>query len=290
LEEAAMTGPQFLALYWSALGLAIVVGIALIVWVRRAPSGPPLDLDPYGVALLSGGWKRVGDTALAGLASRGQVRVSRSSGYTPVATARPADGFEDAVLQELRGRGRTSYPAMATSPAALDLHRRMADAGLVRRPERARRGKKLGWVFFLLLVAGVVRLITGIANDRPVGYLVGSLVATLVAWFIIVPWIASAGGTPRPTPRGRESLARARARGGHGASVAVGAAVLLPVAFTGLVAYPDPEMSQAFGEHERASSSSGGSSSGDSGSGGGGDGGGSSCGGGGGCGGCGGGS
>ncbi|MFC5287506.1 TIGR04222 domain-containing membrane protein [Actinokineospora guangxiensis] len=284
-----MTGPQFLALYWSALGLTIAVGIALIIWVRRSPSGPPLDLDLYGVALLSGGWKRVGDTALAGLASRGQVRVSRSSGYTPVATARPADGFEDAVLQELRGRRRTTYPAMATSPAALDLHRRMADAGLVHRPERARRGKKLGWVFFLILVAGVVRLITGIANDRPVGYLVGSLVATLVAWFIIVPWIASAGRTPKPTPRGRESLAHVRARGGHRAGMAVGAAVLLPVAFTGLVAYPDPEMSQAFAEHERATSSS---SSGDSGSGGsGGDsGGGSSCGGGGGgCGGCGGG-
>lgn len=281
-----MTGPQFLALYWSALGLAIVVGIALIVWVRKAPSGPPLDLDPYGVALLSGGWKRVGDTALAGLTSRGQVRVSRSSGYSPIASARPADGFEDAVLQELRGRARTTYPSLPTSPAALDLHRRMAEAGLVRKPERARRGKKLGWVFFLLLVAGVVRLVTGISNDRPVGYLIASLVATLVAWFIIVPSIASAGLVPKPTPRGRESLARARS--GQGAAMAMGAAVLLPVAFTGLVAYPDPQMSQAFEEHERANASSGGSS-GDDGSGGD-SGGGSSCGGGGGgCGGCGGG-
>lgn len=283
-----LTGPEFLALYWAALGATVVVGVVLIAWSRSAPPRGPGGLDPYGIALLSGGWRRVGHTALAGLTARGQVHVSRSGGVTPVPGARPADPFEATVLAGVGARHRgLDFPTLPGSPAAVDLRRRMAEAGYLRRPERAERAGKLGWVFLILLGLGLARLITGLMNDRPVGFLVLTLIATVVAWVVVASLIHSGSRSVKPTPRGHEALSEARrthARGGGGGvALAAGAAILLPVAFAGLVAYPDPDVSQAFTEEQQMGAGSGSSDSGSSG----GDGG-SSCGGGSGCGGCGG--
>ncbi|MGX7827059.1 TIGR04222 domain-containing membrane protein [Actinokineospora sp. 24-640] len=283
-----LTGPEFLELYWLALGVATLLAMVAALWAHRPRSGRLGGLGPYEVAMLAGGPTRVMHTALAGLVSRGAVHVSRSGQITQVPHARAADHYESAVLAELRHGDRVhdSY-RFQQSPVARDLARRMVEAGYLKSPQGGAASALVKLIFVGIGLVGAARLVTGLMNDRPIGWLALSLVATLV--------IAKLVGAPlkhrstTPTRHGRQALSHAHAHGVSG--MAVGAAILLPVAFAGLVAYPDPEMSAALNTTPPPAgdggSSSGGGDSGSSGcgSGGGSSCGGSSCGGGGGCGG-----
>lgn len=282
-----LTGPEFLELYWLALGVVTLVAIIAALWVRRprGSSTPIGGLGPYEVAMLAGGPTRVMHTALAGLVSRGAVHVSRSGRLTQVPHAQATDHYESEVLAELRHGDRLRGDhRFRQSPVARDLARRMTEAGYLK-PTKTTVSAVVTLLYVAVGLVGVARLVTGLVDDRPVGWLALSLVATLV--------IAKLAGKPlkqrtaTPTREGRQALSHARAHGVPG--MAVGAAVLLPVAFAGLVAYPDPDMGTALNTAASPLSDGSGSSSGgggDSGSGGGGgDSGSSGCGGGG-CGGC----
>ncbi|MEV1167163.1 TIGR04222 domain-containing membrane protein [Nonomuraea sp. NPDC049784] len=72
---------------------------------EAAPSGDGHHLSPYELAYLSGGPRRVINTALVVLATAGAIRVSRGSQVTPVHGAQPSPvQIEQAVLDTLAAR------------------------------------------------------------------------------------------------------------------------------------------------------------------------------------------
>lgn len=91
--------PTVIAVAFLAITACYVIGAA---WIRneraRAPAKPPpgmADLDPYELALLSGGRWRLGEVALADARLEGSVRIERRAGFLRRARIRFVPGALD---------------------------------------------------------------------------------------------------------------------------------------------------------------------------------------------------
>lgn len=159
---------------------------------EAAPSGNAHHLSPYELAYLSGGPRRVINTALAVLATAGAVRVSRGSQVTPVHGARPSPvPIEQAVLDTLAARPG-GYRAgelrreLETHPALAALAGGLLSRGLIvpeeaYGPARRRRnvlkgvvGLAVGYLVLLFALDAA-----GLAGDEPV--IIGALFFTAFA-------------------------------------------------------------------------------------------------------------
>lgn len=256
-------GPTFLAIYAALLVLPLVVGLLWTISVKlghKAPratvSGPAPTV--YELAYLAGGPDRVVDTAIAALVDRGTLRVS-SSKKLQLAGPEPADPIEKAVARSakpghnsttrgIRDRLRMSGPMQAL---AKDLEAR----GLVAVDKTPQIRQVVFSIYLGALILGVVRLIAGIASDHPVGFLIFLVIVAGIATLLARAARNKRVG-PRPTGEGDRILHRARSAHGRerkrgipnqpsmgGGALLGGAAAA--VAFGGLALYPDEELSAA---------------------------------------------
>jgi uncharacterized protein (TIGR04222 family) len=286
-------GPVFLGLFVVLAVVAWLVG-PLARWsldrrAARAAGGARVTPSVEELALLAGGRKRLIETAIARLVDGGVLRISHQRHLTP--TGRPPVGdLDEAVVGAVE-----SHPAMSTNGVLLRVHhgaavRAIEDGarakGLLHDPAAVRRSKHLAvGALGLVELLGVLRLAAGIARGASVAFLVVLIV--LVGVLTLVTLVAVP--LHRPTPRGRETLARHRsptmapAGGVSGTATAGAFGVAGLVALGGFAMFPDPQVASLL-----AAPSFGGGGSDSGGSDSGGDSGsscGSSCGGGGGCGG-----
>lgn len=283
------TGPEFLAIYWALAALALLVTYILRSAVLGAvrpeldPSGP---ISPYEIAALGGGRQRAFHAAVARLTQLCALEYKSETDSLIVGSVHltEVEPLERALLAFVRAAGRPLTMAEAEDACSLELD--LLEKKLVRQGLVHDQGKEAwnGWVVLLpgalLLFVGVVRLIMGLINHKPVGWLVVSLFLTGLA-------ILGLGASrPRYTKAGKQRLAAMKREWQQtmGSQPAY-AAVALPVAI-GLLGYAALSGTESDALRRRFESSSGGSTG--DGGGGGGDGGGDG-GGGGGCGGCGGG-
>ncbi|UUV33558.1 TIGR04222 domain-containing membrane protein [Amycolatopsis roodepoortensis] len=259
-------GPTFLAIYGALIVFPVVVGLVWTIAVKlgaKAPRGTVSGPEPtvYELAYLAGGPDRVVDTAIAALVDRGTLRVS-SSKQLQLTGPEPADPIEKAVAKGarpgynattrgIRDRLRMSGPMQA-------LAKGLETRGLVVADRTPRIRQVVYFLYLAVLVLGVVRLIAGIAGDRPVGYLIPLLISAVFAT-VISRALKNKRPGPRPTSEGGRILHRARSahgrerkRGipnGPGYAGAAGVGLLggaaAAVAFGGLASYPDDELSAA---------------------------------------------
>ena len=289
-----LSGPDFLQLYGAALFglLLLTVAVALLTKISsgRAAGGDGgavvggasgAELGTYELAYLFGGVDRVADAAVAGLVEAGSLRVTRSRELHSIDRA-GADEYQNKVLEwswhDINRVRRAFRVSDLGEPLRLSLQRR----GLVITESRCRASVLVGWLFPLLGLVGVARLLNGVAHRYPVGFLVLELIITAFLW----AGAHAAGKNPRPTWAGerfkREWKGWDRTRGSlHGKNAPVrtaeSATAVLLVAVGGVSAYPDSELAGLL-----VPPTSGGSGGAGGGSGGGGGGGGGGCGGGGG--------
>lgn len=296
-----LSGPEFLNIYWIALGAALVFAITTRIRMRVSLGGEParsLDLDE--LAYLAGGPVRVVEASLARLIDAEALRSNRRGTVQVVGTPMVTNAVDQAVLADAgtyRSRTLTLLlPSAAGSAAVEAVGKRLSELDMVIPPEVAKSRLRTGIVPLVLLFAiGLVRWVNGLAIGAPVGWLTLQLVITAVLAVLLVRTRKL-----QRTAKGDRVLENARAgesTGGGASSPAVpliGGAVGL-VALGGLSAHPDLALRTALvaqtyslggyagGAYSAGSSTSGsyGCSSGSSSS--------SSCGGGGGGGGCGGG-
>ncbi|PBC77340.1 uncharacterized protein (TIGR04222 family) [Streptomyces sp. TLI_235] len=147
-----------------ALVLVLATGAAVSVTnarLRRVPhprglSGRGLEL--LETAFLAGGPTRVAVTALIRMQQEGRVIVSRS-GTVTVTDPQPRDAVEAALI-EAAGPGRQQDAhvlrlAVARSAAVQEIGDRLAERGLMRRPDRHRALVRARIVFGLALLATV---------------------------------------------------------------------------------------------------------------------------------------
>jgi uncharacterized protein (TIGR04222 family) len=293
-------GTDFLPYLFAAWGMTFIVGLI----VRRIYKGPALnpdeptpELGPYEAAYLSGGRARVLTTALVRLKDMGCVDIA-SDGHVIIRNVpRDADPTETAVFDQL---AKQSGNTLNLRPLVKELKQiedtrfaRLREQGLLTTTGMRVLSSTLPWGLCVGMIGlvGLPRLILGLQNDRPSGYLIVSMIALFIVTSV-------AFGRPvRRTRKAEAALANLSNRHARlrtlrnepesaDAALAValfGGAVLTGTAY-GLM-YDRVRKYDAAGSGGGCSTASGCGGAGGCGGGGGGDGGGS----GGGCGGCGGG-
>ncbi|MFE2867328.1 TIGR04222 domain-containing membrane protein [Embleya sp. NPDC059259] len=220
--------------------LAVLATIVLGLRTRRVLVGGPhgrahaadpvgaQSLEPYELAFLAGGPRRVVDTAIVRLHARGDLLVSRDGRLTATA---PAGGvaIEDTVLTAAGVEGGADLTelrlAAVRNPAIEASAGRLVAAGLARRRPTpfTRRALTAGWVVPVVLVwcAALFELGTAIVVGVPVTSVAGVAVFALCA-----------EGPGPVTEAGLRCLGRARKEWGRldwdraGPPDAIGAAAL----------------------------------------------------------------
>ncbi|MFF3854760.1 TIGR04222 domain-containing membrane protein [Micromonospora sp. NPDC002575] len=187
-------GPTFLGFYLLA-GLVVVVGA--IVHRRRVLAGPPAvgspQLGPQQVAYLNGGNQLAVWTSLGGLRGTGVIGVRADrrlavGGPLP-AGATPLDrAVHHAANQGLYARelGRDRWVTQALEQLRQGLEQQGFALTAAQR-HAARRGS---YLLFTLVALGLFRIIAGLSNDRPVGFLVLAVIPLAIVSALIarVPW------------------------------------------------------------------------------------------------------
>jgi uncharacterized protein (TIGR04222 family) len=232
-----ISGPQFLLLYLALLAVT-VAGVALARRRVLAPGGQaagPARLDPYEAAELNGGGDLVVLTAASNLLRSGTLaNASRRRGQQArlVARAAPeaaAHPVEWALYQQVASgpnrRLKDLQGALAQTSALAALRQRLRLGGLAPTPEQLTRYRLMGLWFVPLLALGAARVVAGVGNGRPVGFLVLFLLVTVVVAAVLVRRV------PNATELGRRSLERLRlehprpAVGASAAEVSMGTAL-----------------------------------------------------------------
>jgi uncharacterized protein (TIGR04222 family) len=217
MDTWGISGPRFLLLY--AVLFAVTVGGVLLGRRRVLASGEgaagPARLDVYEAAYLNGGSDLVVVTAASNLLRGGSLAGAgphRGQHGRLVAGAAPGPGahpVEWALYQQLAAdpdrRLKDLQAALAQAPALAALAERLRLGGLAPTPEQQARHRALGLWLAPLLALGVARLLAGMANGRPVGFLVLFLLVTGVVAANLVLRV------PTATELGRRPLERLRA-------------------------------------------------------------------------------
>ncbi len=206
------------------LGGYLALAVAVLVAgtrVRRTLADPRpggsvehLTAHPHNVAYLNGGADLAIYAALSSMHISGTiVTAGRGKVQAGARIDRSADVLERAVhhaaaapvsRQRLRLHG-------IVATALAEIEHRLVDAGLLLGLDERRAIRHIGFWMLAVVALGLVRLLAGIANVRPVGYLAAALlVVTVVA-------VGQLSRAPRRSRFGDRTLNRLR-REHHGLS------------------------------------------------------------------------
>lgn len=203
-------GPTFLWGYLALLAVALIVTL-IVRAVLRSGRGADQRTDrllesPAEIAYLNGGGELTVYAALAGLHAAGVLEPDtdpskssnnrsapsaatrlRAAGAPPPTEARP---LEYAVYQAVvRGHRPSTIKYDPAVSAELDAIRdQLREAGLLPGPAWLRRYRSTALCTAAVVVLGLVRLVAGIINGKPVGWLIFLIV---VAGFVTVALLDS---------------------------------------------------------------------------------------------------
>lgn len=248
-------GPAFLIFYAVAFVMAVVISLARSASIRKRfeVSAPIMELtDPYDAAYLAGGPPRVIQLAVARLLKLGLVDWKSSwTGGRLIATGAPEPtgglrSIEVSILTRALGERKglvLTEIGRGLSSKFSAIEARLASAGL--RPtgsEIQGQGIKVVLPMFLVMVLGGLKLLIGISRDKPVGFLVVSLVVSLVILLIIGSRHSRRTGLL--TPAGHQTLEHLRTRQTTVADPgleawSMGVALMGPMVMTGLLQHQD---------------------------------------------------
>ncbi|MEN3616133.1 TIGR04222 domain-containing membrane protein [Plantactinospora sp. ZYX-F-223] len=237
MQPWGISGPQFLLLY----PIAVIAGLAVAEYARRwanrtAPAELPSAVEFAEVAFLAGGTDRVVDAAVARLVHSEQLRVNRKGGLSA-----PGDPASDHPI------GRDVHSVVRQQPTKVHaLRRRLKAMPQVRAlAERVAAGQRSRsrWeralatyaslaLLCLVFAVGMARLVDGITDGYPIGYL---LIQLIVSMAIIPAFYIAVWPLPARTRRNNPVVALA-ARQLDGVD---------RVAVSGMAAYPDEELRAA---------------------------------------------
>jgi uncharacterized protein (TIGR04222 family) len=274
-----LSGPQFLGVYAAGIGLTILIPFIIRQVIRGLPGRRARrELDPYEVGYLVGGPRRAAEVVIAEGVDCGALRVD-SSGRVTRAYQAAATGPHAGALDRVTLDGLSTH-ALATKlrsdPSIARIGPDLSADGLVisRGPMKVLRLVS-AVLIVALLVTGILRLMEGSHNHRPIGDLTGLFVLSLITSFFV---LMSTVGRSTKTRKGASYLRRLRKAHSAGAALPSslafsgapvsaldaaaigGGAVLLGIALAGFSAVPDETMRQALLAGMPTPSTSGGSS------------------------------
>jgi uncharacterized protein (TIGR04222 family) len=294
-----LRGPEFLTWYLQWFALAAVAFFILRWLLSRPPPAAVVggrDLDPFEIAWLEGGPAAVVRAALASLHHRKLITMQHGQ---VVSHMREHDAalppIEKEVFRGVRHGLSARELALLVDDECERIAARLEDEGLAIGPRRRAVLQIVPAIGMSVCFSiGVVKLMLGIARDRPVGFLAILLVASAVALVCAVRFVPrrTTAGTRLLRELGERYEALRTTLYSSAADRLQPADVAMAVGLWGAAALAVPMLESVATASELrkvrrddGSGSFGGGASSSSGCGGGDGGGGSSCGGGGGCGG-----
>jgi uncharacterized protein (TIGR04222 family) len=173
--------PTFTGIYLLGFSMALLFAFAVRILTRSGAAAataaaPEEALSAQDLACLIGGPRRVVEAAVAQLVDTGQLRASHD-GYLQVADrSSGTDPVERTVLADVARHGRRStrmlIDRLAAADAVSEVTTRLVRAGYLVDGVLAAKRKLIGLIPVVTVFSiGVVRWLSGIANDRPVGWL-----------------------------------------------------------------------------------------------------------------------
>ncbi|GIJ11771.1 TIGR04222 domain-containing membrane protein [Micromonospora andamanensis] len=197
--------------------VATVVAVAVVLIRRRALLGgraaPPADqLSPQQVAYLNGGADFAVWTSLGALRSQGAIGVDPAGLLTTDGPLPPAVTSLDRAIHYAatqRVPAKDVRRAEWVERALTELRDGLDKRGLAIGPDRRAALRQGPLLLVALLVLGVARIIAGIANDRPVWYLVLTVLALAALTAVLLVRV------PRRTRAAEAALRTLRQRNRH---------------------------------------------------------------------------
>lgn len=185
-------GPEFLEFYGVGMIVALVVSIIGESAARKKmetvePSEVPTD--PYEIAFLGGGGRRMVDAAFAALYARNQLTLDTPKnspakiGSTARTTDEPLHPVEAKVRAALPGSRTTEVRSVRETlrPVTEEMQQRLASRGLVLRDkQRSHLQFVAAFPILLLMTTGVMKFIVGLNRGKPVMFLVFFLIASVI--------------------------------------------------------------------------------------------------------------
>ncbi|WP_208103633.1 TIGR04222 domain-containing membrane protein [Mycolicibacterium sp. CBMA 226] len=211
-----LTGPQFLAVYFVTYVLALALMYVVRAMVTRAETDAaderPL-LDPYETAYLAGGPGRTVSAAIANLALRDQLLVSRGGTLTVAAGAEPLDEVDAAVAHGLSvtRRRKAAVKQLCKHPRIVAIGDQLRGRGLLVDGPRTTVMRACALLPCAVWIVGLIRLGHGIEHHHKVVLLGVLLVATGLSTLVLVrSFLADAAH--RPSVEGQVALQGMRNR------------------------------------------------------------------------------
>ncbi|WP_161934796.1 TIGR04222 domain-containing membrane protein [Frankia sp. R43] len=267
-----ISGPAFLSIYgWALVGVAGLVFLMRQRMLSRADGSPVHSSSQLhgDYAYLTGGLERAVNVAVVSLCEQGYLCPAEPHGWLQVAR-RPAPGVVGPVEQMVldgvgamdAARPSQLVSRLARDPRVVAAHGHLAGSGFVASPQQVRTIRALNSFFLPLLGIGLIRLVFGVSRHRPVGFLVGELVVTVLLVIVAtLPWRG-----PLLTSAGHRVVRQARADFGGLRSGGLQGERALAVSLFGLAALWTADRNLAgwlgFDRPRRDGSSFGGGSSG----------------------------
>jgi uncharacterized protein (TIGR04222 family) len=180
--------PTFTGIYLLGFSIALLFAFAVRILTRSGAAAataaaPDEALSAQDFACLNGGPRRVVEAAVAQLVDTGQLRASHD-GYLQVGDRSSGnDPVERTVLADVARHGRRStrmlIDRLASADAVGEVTARMIRAGYLVDGVLAARRKLIGLLPVVTVFSiGLIRWLSGIANDRPVGWLTVLLIGS----------------------------------------------------------------------------------------------------------------
>lgn len=179
---------MFLVLYAALVALATgLAALATRLAVRLGPRGADghHDLGPSEVAYLSGGPSLAGTAALAGLRADGRVDKTGDILFR-IGTTPLGDDAQPLERAAYRSLGTEAHPvswirtSVEGSEEMKAIRATLEERGLLfRRAALLRTRAIIVAIFAPLLVLAAARMVAGVSNDRPIGFLGVAIIVTL---------------------------------------------------------------------------------------------------------------
>lgn len=286
-----ISGPAFLTIYLSAAAAAVIVALAARAFLSRGQVHPGWEPDGEQLAHFLGGPQRATFAALAGLRTAGAITTGPGGVLVACGRVPPAPSALTWAVYQAAQRGVQARKVAAEPDvrAALDdIRQTLVSRGWLLSPRQQSMIRSAALPLAALGVVGVGRVLAGMANDRPVVFVVIATIVVMLIWLALLktPGRTRSTGRAVATVRARNLHLNPRGNPAFGTYGAADTSLAVGLFGATVLWAADPAFAAETGLTSEMDRSSGG---GDSGSGGGGgDGGGGGCGGGGGGGGCGG--
>ncbi|GAA1242511.1 TIGR04222 domain-containing membrane protein [Pseudonocardia aurantiaca] len=205
-----ISGPEFLLIYLAIAVAVLVAGTR----ARRALADPEatiragdLTAHPHDVAYLNAGPELAVYSALSAMHLRGTIAGSGGGNVRAAGRLTPdTDGLEKAIhfaaASPVHRRRLPFHRPVQTALVIVD--QRLVTGGLLLSDEQRRQIRRVGLWMLGVAGLGLVRLLAGIAEAQPVGFLLAAFVAVTV---VAAVQLARA---PRRTRLGDRTLAQLR--------------------------------------------------------------------------------